>query len=249
MSRSDHFSAVADGYARFRPSYPAELFTHLASLVGRCRLAWDCATGSGQAAVALAEHFDRVVATDLSQSQIDSASQHRRVEYRAVAAEEPTLEDSSVDLVTVAQALHWLDLPSFYAEVERVLSADGVIAVWCYNNLQASPRVNAVVNRYYSQVVGPYWPPERRLLEAGYRTVPFPFVEVDVPEIDMRADWTLERLLGYLETWSATTRYRAAEKKDPMAIIADDLRAAWGDPEEPQTIRWPLHLRVGRLDL
>ncbi|MEM7483247.1 MAG: class I SAM-dependent methyltransferase [Acidobacteriota bacterium] len=248
MSRSDHFSAVADGYARYRPGYPPALFGYLADLGSRRRLAWDCATGNGQAAVELAEHFDQVVATDLSASQIAKAIAHPRVEYRAVAADERSLEDSSVDLVTVAQALHWLELEGFYREVQRVLAPGGALACWCYNMLQVEPRINAVVNRYYSQVVGPYWPPERRLLEAGYRTVPFPFDEEDVPDFEMSENWTLEQLVGYLGTWSATTRYRTAEGTDPLDRIRGDLEIAWGDPDAARTIRWPLHVRIGRLD-
>jgi SAM-dependent methyltransferase len=243
---SDHFSAVADGYARYRPGYPAELFSYLASLPERRLLAWDCATGSGQAAQGLVSHFDRVVATDLSAAQIAHAARHPRIAYRVAPAAEPALEDASTDLVTVAQALHWLDVGRFYAAVERVLAPGGAVAVWCYNMLEIEPRVNAVVGRYYSQVVGPYWPPERRLLEAGYRTIPFPFAELTAPPFEIRAELSLAGLVGYLRTWSATQRCATATGADPLARVAGDLAAAWGDPEAPRTARWPIHLRVGR---
>jgi len=242
---SDHFSAVADGYARYRPGYPPALFDWLASLPARRRLAWDCATGSGQAAGGLAAHFRRVVATDSSASQIAQAAPHPGVEYRVAPAEASGLPDAGVDLVTVAQALHWLDLPAFYAEARRALAPGGTIAAWCYNLLDVEPRVNAVIGRYYSRVVGEYWPPERRLLEAGYRTLPFPFLELEPPPFEMSAGWTLDHLLGYLGTWSATQRYRRVRGADPVALVAGDLRAAWGDPEEARRVRWPLYLRVG----
>lgn len=243
---NDHFSAVAAGYARYRPGYPAELYEWLAGLPEGRTLAWDCATGNGQAAVGLAAHFERVVATDLSASQVAQAVRHPRVEYSVAPAEASGLSDGAVELVTVAQALHWLDLPAFYAEVRRVLAPGGAVVAWCYNLLDVDPRVNAVIGRYYSQVVGVYWPPERRLLEAGYRTLPFPFREIEAPRFEMTAEWTLDHLLGYLATWSATERYRRARGEDPLAAVAGDLHAAWGDADEARPVRWPLHLRAGR---
>lgn len=243
---TDHFSAVAADYSRYRPGYPPELFAYLAPLPARRRLAWDCATGNGQAAVGLAEHFDRVVGTDLSAAQIAHAAAHPRVAYRVALAEAPALEAGSVDLVTVAQALHWLDTTRFFAEVERVLAPGGAVAAWCYNLLDVDPGVNAVIGRFYSRIVGRYWAPERRLLEAGYRTIPFPFAEVAPPAFAMQAEWRLADLTGYLGTWSATERYRALEGEDPLERIVADLTAAWGDPETPRTVRWPLNLRVGR---
>ena len=243
---SDHFSAVAGDYARYRPGYPTALFEYLASLPAGRRLAWDCATGSGQAAVGLAPFFDQVVATDLSAAQIAHAAPHPRITYRVATAEAPGLAAGSVDLVTVAQALHWLDGNRFFAEVSRVLAPGGAVAVWCYNLLAVEPRINAVVGRYYAQVVGPFWPPERRLLEAGYRTIPFPFAEVEPRHFAMEMEWRLAELMGYLGTWSATERYRQVRGEDPRDRIAGDLAAAWGDPETARTVRWPLNLRVGR---
>lgn len=241
----DHFSSVARGYALYRPTYPPELYAYLAALVPRRRLAWDCATGNGQAAVGLAAHFERVVATDLSDSQIAHAVAHPRVAYHVAPAESTGLAANSVDLITVAQGLHWLDLSRFYTEAQRVLAPGGAVAAWCYNLLDVDPRVNAVVGRFYSQVVGSFWPPERRLLEAGYRTVPFPFREAEPPPLQMSSRWRLEDLIGYLGTWSATTRYRAARREDPVQRIAADLEAAWGDSGAEREVRWPLNLRVG----
>lgn len=241
----DHFSAVAADYARYRPGYPAELFAWLAQRAGGRRRAWDCATGNGQAAVGLAGYFDRVVATDASEAQIAHAEPSDRVEYRLAPAEASGLEPASIDVVTVAQALHWLDVDRFYAEARRVLTPGGLVAAWCYNMLEVEPRVNAIVGRYYSGVVGPYWPPERRLLEAGYRTLPFPFAAIDPPAFYMHAEWDLTDLLGYLGTWSASQRYAAARGADPLDGIRSDLAAAWGEASAVRTVRWPLHLRVG----
>ena len=243
---SDHFSGHAAQYAQFRPVYPPALYAYLASVCPRRVRAWDCATGSGQAAVALAGYFDQVVATDASAEQVAHAEAAAKVEYRVAPAEVSGIEAGSVDLVTVAQALHWFDLPAFYAEVERVLSPGGVLAVWCYGLFQCSPEVDAWVEYLYSRLVGPYWPPERRLIEDGYRGLPFPYVEEEPPSFAMEAQWDLPRTTGYLRTWSAVQRYVEAQGQDPVAEIASQLGEAWGEAGQVRTIRWPLHLRVGR---
>src|SRR3954469_4766386 len=229
MSFKDHFSEQAAEYAKFRPTYPVALFEYLASLVASRKLAWDCATGSGQAAIALARHFDLVIATDASAKQIRNAERAERVHYRVAPAESSGIESKSVDLVTVAQALHWFDLPKFYEEAKRVLKPDGVIAVWNYDFLQATPTVDAVVNRFYHDIVGPFWPAERCVIEAGYATLPFPFRETEAPHFRIEVRWTLSQLVGYLETWSATRRFIEANKLNPLTLIADELESAWNE--------------------
>jgi ubiquinone/menaquinone biosynthesis C-methylase UbiE len=200
MKFKDHFSGHAADYAKFRPNYPRELFEYLASIApGRGR-AWDCATGNGQAAVGLSAFFDRVIATDASERQILGASRNERIEFRVAAAEKSGLESKSIDLVTVAQALHWFDLDAFYAEAMRVLKPLGILAAWCYGFLEIAPEINAIVNRFYDEIVGPYWPPERKIVEDGFRTIPFPFDEFESPVFAMQAHWSLEQLVGYLRT-------------------------------------------------
>lgn len=243
----DHFSGVSGAYAEFRPRYPEALFDWLAGLVPRGELAWDCATGSGQAALALAPRFARVVATDASAEQVAAAPPHPRVEYRVARAEESGLSADSVDLVTVAQALHWFDRPAFYGEADRVLRRDGALAVWTYGHPRLdTPAADEVFQRFYSGTVGPYWPPERALVDAGYRTIDFPFRQVEPPAFEMETRWPLAALLGYVGTWSATTRFRGAKGFDPVPRLATELAARWGDPAEPRRIHWPLSLRVGR---
>jgi ubiquinone/menaquinone biosynthesis C-methylase UbiE len=243
----DHFSRVADRYADFRPHYPAALFDWLATLAARDGLVWDCAAGSGQATLDLARRFDRVIATDASGEQIAAAAPHPRVEYRVAPAEASGLPAASVALVTVAQALHWFDLERFYAEARRVLRPDGVLAVWAYGiNEVEGEAVNALVQDFYANVVGPYWPPERRLVEEGYRTVPFPWAELAPPPFRMEARWTLPQLLGYFGTWSATNRYAQATGRDPLPPLAEALRGVWGAADLPRLVAWPLALRAGR---
>ena len=248
MSFSDHFSGVASEYAEYRPRYPESLFDWLAGLAARRELAWDCATGSGQAAVALASRFERVIATDASAEQVAAAASHPRVEYRVAPAEVSGLDPASADLVTVAQALHWFDRPAFYAEARRVLRRDGVVAAWTYGHPTLDePRADAALQRFYAETVGPYWPKERAHVDAGYRTIDFPFRQVAPPAFEMETRWPLATLLGYVATWSAVMRFRAARGEDPVAKLAKDLATAWGDPEATRRITWPLALRVGRV--
>ena len=245
-SFSDHFSTVAAGYAASRPRSPDALFAWLASLAPARRLAWDAGTGSGQAAIGLAGHFDRVIATDASAEQIAAASAHEGVEYRVAPAERSGLAAGSADVATAAQALHWFDIPAFNAEAARVLRPDGILAVWTYAlPVLGDSALDAELARLHAQVRA-WWPPERKLVETGYRSVPFPFPEISAPAFDMTADWNLERFLAYLRTWSAVTRYRAATGTDPVAG-ASAFPAAWGRPGEVRTVRWPLSIRAGRL--
>jgi SAM-dependent methyltransferase len=243
----DHYSGHADRYGAFRPTYPAALFEHLASLAPAHDLAWDCATGNGQAASALTPWFHRVVATDASPQQVAQALSHDRIAYLVAPAERMPLPDASVDLVTVAQALHWFHLPAFYAEVRRVARPGGVLAAWCYTRPSVTPGIDAAIGRLYSGVLEPYWPPERREVEAGYETVWFPFYEEASPAFLMVHNWDLRHLLGYLGTWPAVPTYREQNGSDPLDLIRCDLEAAWGDPSLEREVVWPLKLRVGRV--
>jgi SAM-dependent methyltransferase len=240
----DHFSKQAADYATFRPTCPRDLFDYLGSIAPSRQLTWDCGTGNGQAAVELASVFDRVIATDASEKQIANAQPHERVEYRVATAEQSGIQSETIDLIMVAQALHWFDLDRFYAEGHRVLKPNGVLAASAYNLLHIEPAIDEVVNRYYFEVVGPFWPPERKLIEQ-FADLPFPFHEIDSPKFEMTAHWNLEHLIGYLWSWSSTQRFIAANNRDPLDEISKDLRLAWGDPDQMRRVVWPLTLRVG----
>lgn len=244
----DHFSSASDRYAAYRPDYPAALFAWLAGLCAERELAWDCATGSGQAALGLVPHFHRVVATDASAEQIRHAAPHPLIDYRVAPAEASGLVDHSVDLVTVAQAAHWFDLPHFYAETARVLKPGGAIAVWGYGRMLPPGEMDALFQRFYAETVGPYWPPERALIDDAYHRLDFPFTEVAPAAFSIEVEWTLPRLLDYLSTWSAVKRYQAAQGHDPLPALLAELRPLWGDPEAARALQWPLFLRAGRVD-
>jgi len=243
---TDRFGAVARAYAAFRPTYPDALFAWLAAESPGRALAWDCATGNGQAAAALAEHFEAVAATDASAEQLAHARPHPRVRYAVAPAEASGLPDVAADLVTVAQALHWFDLDAFFAEAGRVLRPGGLLAVWTYALFESTPEVDRVVDRYHDEVLGEYWSPERCLVDEGYAGLPFPWEPVAVPSFAMEARWTLEQLTGYLATWSARQTYIEATGEDPLPAVRDTLAAVWGEPEREVPIHWPLALHVRR---
>ncbi|HSJ52493.1 MAG TPA: class I SAM-dependent methyltransferase, partial [Anaerolineae bacterium] len=242
----DHFSEHAQDYARYRPCYSADLFDYLAAIAPARRLAWDCGTGNGQAAVELVKHFERVVGTDASADQIAAAFTHERIEYRVERAEEASLEPGTVDLVTVAIAVHWFDFEAFYRQVRRVLKPDGVLAVWTYALPVIDAAVDRALARYFGQVLAGYWPERIRYIEEEYRTLPFPFPELAPPAFEMEADWDLGQLLGFLHSWSATRKYAKEQGINPLKIIWPELAAAWGDASRKRAICWPLHMRVGR---
>jgi SAM-dependent methyltransferase len=256
MTFKDHFSGHSDLYARARPHYPAALFDWIAAESPARTCAWDAGCGNGQASVALAARFESVIATDPSATQLRNAVAHPRIDYR----NEPrnlsagdgngyrtSIADRSVDAVTVAQALHWFDLDAFVAEVRRVARPGALFVAWCYANCSVSPAVDAVIAHLYDDILGAYWPPERRLVDEGYASLALPFAPVRPPAFEMRVDWNARQLLAYLASWSATQRHFKATGEDAVAAIADQLAEAWHGPEYPRPVRWTLAVRAGRV--
>jgi len=237
-SFKDHFSDFSANYARYRPQYPESLFGFLASCCERREQAWDCATGNGQSALGLAQHFDHVIATDASTAQIDAAIATAGVSYRVAPAEQSGLDANSIDLLTVGQALHWFDLPRFFAEAARVVKSDGVVAAWSYRMCSVDDVVDAPLDELYSDVVDAFWPPERDIVDRAYVDIEFPAPLLDVPGFEMSVAWSVDDMLGYLRTWSASKRYATQLGEDPVAIIEARLRAAWG--EKARIAVWPL---------
>lgn len=242
----DHFSSAPDRYAAFRPAYPAALFTWLAQSCAGHETAWDCATGNGQAARGLAPHFREVIATDASAAQIRHAAPSPGVVYRVGRAESSGFSHHRVDLVTAAQAAHWFHLPRFYAEVARVLKPGGVLAIWGYGRLTLPEPLDMPLRRFYADTIGPWWPPERTLIDGAYRGLEFPFVEFEAPAFEIEVEWDLARLLDYVSTWSAVGRYRTAKGSDPLPMLTAELEPLWGHRTDVRRLVWPLFLRAGR---
>ncbi len=243
MKFNDHFSTQSKNYADSRPDYPVALYAFIVSRLDNYSLCWDVATGSGQAAQELAKYFDRVVATDASAAQLQQAAAEDNISYRNEQAEHTSLDDQSVDLVTVAQAAHWFEFDAFYAEVKRVLKPAGMIAVWAYGASRISPEIDTLVQYLYADVLGAYWPSERRFIDQMYRQLPFPFKQLKVPELVMEKNWSLEQFCAYLNSWSAVQRYIEAKDSNPVDELRETLRCYWGDQ---QTVRWPLVLLAGK---
>jgi SAM-dependent methyltransferase len=241
------YSPLAATYARARPTYPAELYQWLAGLVDARDLAWDCATGSGQAARGLAAHFARVVATDRSAEQIAHAPTHPRVEYRVATAEASGLAAGSADLVTIAAALHWLEVASFFGEVRRVLRGGGVLAAWTYHTAICEPPFDRAFHRLYWDVLYPYFDPRVRFVDEKLETIDMPGVPIAAPPFTVTVHWTLEGALDYVRSWSGAHAYREARGEDAAELVRDELAPLFGDAITVRAVRIPLFVRASRL--
>lgn len=245
MTTRDLFSGHANVYAAFRPTYPEELYQFILQFVARKEAAWDCGTGNGQVAQRLAATFSTVYATDLSEQQIAQAVQHPNIHYSVSPAEKTPFPDAAFDLVTVAQALHWFNIEEFYREVRRVARPDATLAFWGYGNIAINAAVDAHIQHFYSEVVGTFWDSARRHVETDYREIPFPFRVIESPRFQIEQRWTLDHLCGYLESWSATQRYIAEQKSNPVKELRPALQSVWG-ADETLTVRFPIFLKLGR---
>ncbi len=219
----------------------------LAELAPGRDLAWDSGCGSGQLSVLLAGRFARVIATDASAEQIAMGRAHPRVEYRRALAEASGLPDAGVDLAVSAQAAHWFDRPGCYAEVRRVGRPGAIVAMLTYGRMRVDPDIDPLIDRFYDGVLGKYWPPERGFVECGYRSLPFPFDDISVPPLEMREQWALPAVLGYVDTWSATVALERALGRGPIEAFQRDLGGVWGPAAAVRSVHWDLKLRVGRL--
>jgi SAM-dependent methyltransferase len=246
-SFKDHFSRVARSYVAVRPRYPDELYAYLASLAPARDVAWDVATGNGQAAIGIARHIRHVIATDASAAQIAQAIPHANVEYRVARAEASDLADASVDLITVAQAAHWFDLDAFYMEARRIARPNAIVALWSYGYFVMSPEIDAIIDRFSEGSLQDYWPRESRVIRDRYRTVPFPFTEIETPSFRMQHSFTLPQLETYFRSWSGVQRYIESRNNDPLPPVIEELGREWGDPYTSRTAHFEIYCRVGRI--
>ncbi|RYE24948.1 MAG: class I SAM-dependent methyltransferase [Sphingobacteriales bacterium] len=242
----DLFSKQSASYASFRPVYPDALFNFLFSITKHFDTAWDCGTGNGQVALRLSERFDKVMATDISQSQLSHAPQKDNIAYELTRAEQTSFADNSFDLITVGTALHWFDHAAFNKEVQRVAKNGAHIAAWAYATVRSEPAITAIADEFYGEIVHGYWDAERKLVDDEYRTIPFPFKELPAPKLEITAQWTKEHFIGYLNSWSAVQHYVTQNGSNPVDLIMDKLDKNWKDGEY-KAIRFPLFMRVGQI--
>ncbi len=243
----DYFSSQSTAYSQYRPHYPDQFYQYLTKLCPEHDLAWDCATGNGQAARGLSRYFKEVHATDASDQQIAAATGPDNIHFKVADAANSGLKAQSVDLITVAQALHWFDLDPFYHEAKTILKKNGLLAVWCYGSISIDDQVDPLFLQFYNDVVGPFWPHERLHIENGYADLDFPFEQIKTPEFQIDARWSLDDFLGFLRTWSATVRYINAKGHDPVSLWQEKFKMAWGN-DQNKKIFWPLTLLIGHQD-
>lgn len=259
-SAKDLFSAQSKEYASSRPTYPRALFEFIVGLVDEKNLAWDCATGNGQAALVLTDYFKQVIASDISARQLENARQESNIKYQIFRAEDTPLKDNSVDLITIAQALHWFDLDRFYREARRVLrerkhgktgEGGGIIAAWAYGLHTISPGVDKVTHQLYEDILGDkYWPSERKYVEDRYETIPFPFNQIPAPEFQIQLSWNLSELVNYYRSWSSVQKFIEKNKYDPVSEVSSSLEYGWGgknNVNEKRKVVWPLYVKIGRV--
>jgi SAM-dependent methyltransferase len=245
----DNFSSKSKEYSFSRPVYPVDLFAFLSDITPIHDLVWDCATGNGQAAIGLCKHFKKIIASDASKSQIDNKFERGNITYKVFSAEETSLSDNSVDLVTVAQAVHWFDFDKFYEEVKRVSKKDGVgrIALWCYGMHKINPEIDRISGRLdvNGDILGDSWSEEIKYINEGYKTIPFPFKEINAPKFEMNIKWNLYQMFNYMKTWSAVKKYHTEKRSDPLNLVREDIKNLWGEESEEKTVTWKINLRVG----
>lgn len=243
----DLFSERSDLYARYRPTYPKELYDHILSFVTEKQTAWDCATGNGQAALVLADHFKKVIATDISAAQIERATAKDNIEYLVCTAEITPFEENTFDLVTVAQAYHWLNWDAFRKEVIRVCKPGAIIAVWTYyRNKTGDKKVDDAVCNFYENVTRPYWDYERKYVEDKYETVEFDYDLLSVKTFDSILHWQREDLLGYISSWSAIQQFIKMQGHSPITIIEEEIKKIWPEGEVKKAV-FPIYLKLGRV--
>lgn len=243
----DNFSFHSKEYSFSRPTYPDLLFEFLSTITPQKNLAWDCATGNGQAAIGLSKYFKNVIASDASKNQIQHGFQRENIDYKIFPAENANLDNDSVDLVTVAQALHWFDFEKFYINVKRVGKKDGIIAVWSYDMHKINPQIDNISSQLNvdGEILGNYWAKETKYVKEKYKTIPFPFKEISVPAFKTTLYWNLLQLWNYMPTWSSVKKYYSENKQDPLDLVKSELKSLWGDELNKKEVTWNINIRVG----
>lgn len=240
----DNFSHQSDHYAQFRPKYPQDLFDYINSLVESRSNVWDCGTGNGQIAIELSKTFEKVFATDISQQQIEQAPRSENIFYSIQAAEKNNFENDFFDLIIVAQAVHWFEFSKFYSEVNRTGRPNSRLILVGYGRIEISIDIDKIITNFYQNKLARYWDTERRYIDEMYRTIPFPFEEIEAPNFEIKHSWTLAHFIGYINTWSAVKHCIRLSQSNPVEELSLELKQYWAEDEE-KLVRFPLFLRIG----
>lgn len=243
----DNFSTQSNQYAKYRPSYPPELFDYINTIVANKNTVWDCGTGNGQVAIELSKTFDNVFATDISEQQLNNAQKANNISYSLQPAEKTNFNNDFFDLIVVAQAIHWFDFEKFYTEVKRTAKQDGLLCVLGYGLLKISTEIDIVINDFYTNTIGSYWDKERRYIDENYTTIPFPFEEISSPNFVNTQLWSLHHLMGYLSTWSAVQHFIKTNHYNPMDQLQKQIEPLW-ENDELKPVNFPILLRLGRIN-
>ncbi|MEO1655937.1 MAG: class I SAM-dependent methyltransferase [Bacteroidota bacterium] len=248
MSYKDNFSTQSSQYQKFRPHYSPEIYAFILEQSLGKALLWDCATGNGQVVRALAPHFQKVWASDASAAQLSKAPAIPNVHYHQGLASESGLAAQSCDLITVAQALHWFAEDAFYDEVRRVARPGAQLITWGYGLMHIQPQVDALVSYVYKDILGDkFWDPERKLVEAKYETIYFPFENLASPTFQITYEWNLEQVLGYINTWSAFQKYLVQSSENPLEALRSEFEKVWGPQLESKRVTWDIFMKRAQL--
>lgn len=244
----DNFSGQAETYARYRPSYPDEMYAFIFQHVQERKTAWDCATGSGQVSGKLAESFEKVYATDISSEQMKYAPQKANIEYLQAPAEDSGLPDKVFDLITVAQAIHWFDFEEFYKEVRRTAKPGSLFSVIGYGMIRVDKETDPLLEKFYDEMFGTYFSKSRAYIRNRYQNIPFPFEEVSAPNFQIGYRWGIEELEGYFNSWSAVQKFKERDGYNPVNGFLPKLQttANWKTGEKREVV-FPIFMRMGKI--
>ncbi len=240
----DNFSTDSDKYAKFRPVYPAEFYLYLKQHLPACEKAWDCGTGNGQIAAELSSFFQQVYATDISEQQITHAIKKPNIHYTVQPAENVNFTDNFFDLIIVGQAIHWFQFNEFYTEVNRTAKNNAWFIIIGYGRVELEGEADFLLQNFYTNIIGSYWDKERKHIDEKYRSIPFPFEEINTPAFNLSFNWDAEHLLGYINTWSAVKHFTKANGFNPTLPFSEELLEHW-PLHEIRTVKFPLLLRIG----
>ena len=240
----DNFSKQSETYKKFRPEYPEELYKVILTHSKNRESCWDCGTGNGQVAKELSKNFKNVFATDISENQLKLAYKKPNISYSISRAEKTPFNDNQFDIITVAQAIHWFHFNSFYKEAKRVGKPNSKIFVIGYGLLKINPRIDKIITKFYTEIIGAYWDKERRHIDNKYNSIEFGFEEIPAPKnLEMALEWDMQQLIGYLNSWSSVQKYIVKNGSNPVDLIKKELLELADN--KTLNVSFPIFMKIG----